>query len=235
MSNIFINRNRSQGAYQVPMLKQKFMTTDQTWYGRAKKTNGGPGDTFYKTSLKYGANPDLSPKHVGIGWSIVDSCDHVKLNQEETEARWRKTETSMPLHKAYNCYENANQSYDNRVAQYPGVGSPQIHPSMQSNGFVEYSNSGGVGSRKDQLRDQINTIAERIARAKEIKGVLCFNNRMANFGSYKTPPLDVALQSKSGYKGGETAQRFYTKFPVYRPKAHGACDVKDDIQKIWDE
>jgi len=28
MSNIFINRNRSQGAYTTPMLKQKFYTTD---------------------------------------------------------------------------------------------------------------------------------------------------------------------------------------------------------------
>jgi len=32
--------------------------------------------------LKYGANPDLSPKHVGMNWSIVDACDTVKLNQE---------------------------------------------------------------------------------------------------------------------------------------------------------
>jgi len=28
MSNIFINRNRSQGAYNVPILKQKFYTTE---------------------------------------------------------------------------------------------------------------------------------------------------------------------------------------------------------------
>ena len=56
---------------------------------------------------------------------------------------------------------------------------------------------------------------------------------MANHGSYKTPPLDLALSSKSGFKGGETAQRFYTKFPIYRPKAHGMVDVTDDLNNLW--
>ena len=42
-------------------------------------TKNGPGDTFYKNSLRYGKNPDLSPKHTGIGWTIVDSSDYVKL------------------------------------------------------------------------------------------------------------------------------------------------------------
>lgn len=56
---------------------------------------------------------------------------------------------------------------------------------------------------------------------------------MANHGSYKTPPLDLALQSKSGFKGGETAQRFYTKFPIYRPREHGAPLVEDDLNKAW--
>ena len=41
------------------------MTTDQTWNYRAKITKCG-NDTFYKNSLKYNANPDLSPKHVGM-------------------------------------------------------------------------------------------------------------------------------------------------------------------------
>jgi len=41
MSNIFINRNRSQGAYTTPIIKQKFMTTDETWYSRAERTKKG--------------------------------------------------------------------------------------------------------------------------------------------------------------------------------------------------
>jgi len=111
------------------------------------------------------------------------------------EERWGKTETSFPLYKAYNIYEDANQNYDKRVELYPGVGSPDLHPSQQSNGFVNYTNSGGI-SRKEDIRGTINTIAARIARAKEIKGGVCFNNRMANQNSFKTPTLDIALKSK---------------------------------------
>ena len=70
-----------------------------------------------------------------------------------------------------------------------------MDPNMKSNGFVNYSNSGGI-SRKEDLRGAINSIAGRIAKAKEVKGTLCLNNRMANHGTYKTPPLDLALNSK---------------------------------------
>ena len=35
-------------------------------------------DHFHKTSLRYGANPDLNPKHVGIGWSLGETSDLVK-------------------------------------------------------------------------------------------------------------------------------------------------------------
>lgn len=128
MSNIFINRNRSQGAYTTPMLRQRFLTTEETWALRAKKTNDGPGDNFYKKSLRYSKNPDLSPRHTGIGWSIVDSCDYVKLNQEQQEERWGKTETSFPLHKAYTIYEDAKQPYDKRLDLFPGVGQPDLDP-----------------------------------------------------------------------------------------------------------
>jgi hypothetical protein len=50
-------------------------------------------------------------------------------------------------------------------------------------------NAGGLNTKED-LKSQINSIAERIARAKEIKGVLCLNNGKANGGSFKTPPID---------------------------------------------
>ena len=43
------------------------------------------GDTFFKSSHKYGANIDLQDKHVGTQWSIVDSCDTVKPGQEFIE------------------------------------------------------------------------------------------------------------------------------------------------------
>jgi len=63
---------------------------------------------------------------------------------------------------------------------------------MQSNGFTQYANSGGI-SRKEALKDQINTIASKIARAKEIKGTLCLNNGKPNGGTWKTPSLDLAM------------------------------------------
>ena len=123
MSNIFINRNRSQGAYGVPIENQKFLSTDQSWYKRGNLTKQGK-DTFYKSSLKYGANPDLSPKHVGMDWTITDATDTIKLNAEQMEERYKKFETSMPLYKAYNTFENPHQTYEERVDLYPGPGSP---------------------------------------------------------------------------------------------------------------
>ena len=140
----------------------------------------------------------------------------------------------MPLYKAYNTFENPKQTYEERVNLYPGPGSPKVHPSMQSNGFSNYINSGGI-SKKEELRGQINSIAEKIALAKEIKGTLQLNNGKNNGGTWKTPALDLALKSKSGYKGGETAQRFYMKFPIYRPRGHEPPAVTDDIQKVWEE
>ena len=50
-----------------------------------------------------------------MGWSIKDSCEVVKLNQEQMEERYKRTEGSMPLYKAYNIAENAKQTYDQRL------------------------------------------------------------------------------------------------------------------------
>ena len=107
MSNIFINRNRSQGGYGMPVHNQKFLTTDQIWLKRGEITKKG-NDTFYKKSLKFGANLDLQDKHVGMQWTLEDACDTVKLNQHQMEDRFRKTENSLPLWKAFNTYENTN-------------------------------------------------------------------------------------------------------------------------------
>lgn len=53
------------------------MSTDQTWYTRAELAKENKDD-FYKRSLRYKANPDLHPNHVGMAWSIVDACDTIK-------------------------------------------------------------------------------------------------------------------------------------------------------------
>jgi len=60
------------------------------------------------------------------------------------------------------------------------------------------------------------------------------NNGKPNGASWKKPELDNALAGLAGHKGGETYQRFYMKFPIYRPRAK-APEVTDDIQKIWEE
>jgi len=83
------------------------------------------------------------------------------------------------------------------------------------------------------MRNEINTVAMKVAEAKRVKGVLMLNDKKDNGGSYKTPILDVAFHSKAGVRGGETAQRFYSKFPVYRPRGHGAHSVHDDIERVW--
>ena len=67
--------------------------------------------------------------------------------------------------------------------------------------------------------------------ARESKGTLNLNNRKPNGTSFKTPPIDLALHAR---EGGETAARFYSKFPIYRPRGHGAPDVSDDIKSIWE-
>ena len=42
-------------------------------------------DTFFMKSLRYGANPDLSPRHVGMDWTIADSSDTVKFAKNQME------------------------------------------------------------------------------------------------------------------------------------------------------
>jgi hypothetical protein len=69
MSNIFVNRNRSQGDYGLPLNKQKFKEPVQTWKDRGQL----PEDTFYKNSAKYGQKFDYSEKYVGVGWALRDS------------------------------------------------------------------------------------------------------------------------------------------------------------------
>lgn len=58
------------------------------------------------------------------------------------------------------------------------------------------------------------------------------NGKPNNGASWRHPKLDLALNAQNG---GETAARFYNKFPIYRPRGHAPPDVTDDIQKIWDK
>jgi len=54
------------------------------------------------------------------------------------EEKYRQTENSLPLWKAYTVYENPKQTYEQRLDHNQGPSSPIIPASMKSNGFVNY-------------------------------------------------------------------------------------------------
>ena len=85
------------------------------------------------------------------------------------------------------------------MEEYAGPYEPPVHSSMHANGFTDYDHSRGKS-----LEDNVHSIAARIAEAKRVKGALSLNNGKPNGGTWKTPKLDEALKSKSGFKGGET-------------------------------
>ena len=72
MSNVFINRNRSQGGYGQPIDNKKYMDLNDTWYSRK------PDNQFFKTSLKYSNNLDLAKTKVEFQWTLNDTSDAMR-------------------------------------------------------------------------------------------------------------------------------------------------------------
>ena len=65
MSNIFVNRNRSQGnTYGLNMHKQKFAKTDTCWNSNRDK------DEYFKKNL---SNSDLHAYKTGFSWQVNDA------------------------------------------------------------------------------------------------------------------------------------------------------------------
>lgn len=77
------------------------------------------------------------------------------------EERYKRTENSKPLYKAYSITENSYQSYDDRVNLNEGTGDKQRNNSMATTGFTEYKHSGGI-SKNDGLRHKYNSIALKL-------------------------------------------------------------------------
>ena len=75
MSNVFINRNRSQGGYGYPISNQKLLDANQTWASLSKTKNA---QSFHKSSLKYGSNLDLQNTKVAFQWTLNDTTTDVK-------------------------------------------------------------------------------------------------------------------------------------------------------------
>lgn len=87
---------------------------DEYWGQRAAITKL-TGDNFFKKSERYRMNPDLSPKHVGMQWSIVDASELVRPNDAQMREKYSLTQTSFPLFKAYNTFENSGMTYEQRM------------------------------------------------------------------------------------------------------------------------
>lgn len=69
------------------------------------------------------------------------------------------SEKATPLHKAFNVYENPNQTMDQRMNNYSGPYEPH---KMNDSNFKNYINSGGI-SRKEDLTAYLNEIQQRLA------------------------------------------------------------------------
>lgn len=77
MANTFINRNGPKNSFYSPVFEYKNKSNDEYWQER-KKLTLTQGDNFFKRSERYRENPDFSPKHVGMPWTMMDACDYVR-------------------------------------------------------------------------------------------------------------------------------------------------------------
>ena len=107
MSIKFINRNRSQGDYGMPIMfnpKQitNLKTSKQSWMDRSKL----PNDNFHKQSTKYGGKFEYGNKYVGVGWTLNDATGLIK--HEDHDSKKRITNAEMGKWKAFNSFEGVN-------------------------------------------------------------------------------------------------------------------------------
>jgi len=144
-SNIFAERTQTKSKYD-PVHNYKVKGHHDYWHER-KEISTKTGDSFFKRSERYKANPDFAPTHVGMPWSIVDASDYVRPSALQMADKYKITQGVVPLHKAYNTFESPALNYEQRMDNYTGPMSPQ--PGMQSNGFKSYINSGGISKKHD--------------------------------------------------------------------------------------
>ena len=184
------------------------------------------GDNFFKTSERYRENPDYSPKHVGMPWTCFDASDFVRPTGKLMNWQQTQVDGAMPLPQAFKVYEDANLTQEQRKNLFEGPASPDKE--FKSSEFKHYVNSGGI-SKKEDISQTLDRIAERLRKAQDIKGTLTLNNANNYGGTWKTPQLDLKFKQMHG---GETAQRFYSKFPIYRHREEPP-DVQDDIGEVY--
>lgn len=128
MANIFVNRNmhvqglrnNDKNLMYSPVYNYKEKTHNDLWKERKMLTQT-VGDTFFRRSQRYRENPDYSPKHVGATWAVSDACDYVRPSATQMNYNATLNESSVPLYKAYNIYENSNQNWEQRMENYEGT------------------------------------------------------------------------------------------------------------------
>ena len=120
----------------------KFRDMHSTWNQRAKGS-----DTFRKTSLQYGSNPDLKPSKVKFQFLLNDAQELVK-----------------PAPTINNAYQSNAQKSEWKF-------------------FNSYETQDYQLKTREMLKDEINNIALRIARAREVK------NKMSQ-GAWLVPEIE---------------------------------------------
>ena len=186
------------------------------------------GDTFYRRSQRYRENPDYSPKHVGATWAVSDACDYVRPSAMQMNYNYMLTENSVPMYKAFNIYEDANMGYEDRVKMMEGPA--QVDKDLQNPDIKNYHSSGGVGKHTHaEYKNAISSIQDRLTKAQQAKGNLTLNNMNTYGNSWKQPAIDMKFKQTHG---GATAQRFYSKFPIYRERKEPP-DVHESISDVW--
>ena len=105
MTEVYFNRNNTQGQYKSPLSAQAFRTSNKVWAHRADAGD----DDFHKKSLRYGAKQDYQTKFVGARWTLKDSTGMVKKQNNEDMKMEQHARAALSNWKQFNSYERIDQ------------------------------------------------------------------------------------------------------------------------------
>ena len=201
MSNVFINRNRSQGGYGLPIdTNTKYLDLNETWYSRK------PESQFFKTSLKYSNNLDLQNTKVDFQWTLNDTSDVMKpsaptgIMDNATAFKWKqfnsferkdhkaavKQEISneimslaLQLSKARD--DTKNMTYNSSINRMTGNWKvPEIESMNRTfNESARFYNTAGF-QRKHGLRYVPPPVAENVGQLREEQKLYDLKRRFDN-------------------------------------------------------
>ena len=123
MTEVYFNRNNTQGQYTSPLNSDGFRTTNHVWQQRAAKPLAN--DDFHKQSLRYGQKHDYQPKFVGARWTLKDSTGMVKKQNNEDMKMEKNARAALSNWKAFNSYERVDQQKVSKDRMANEVGNIQ--------------------------------------------------------------------------------------------------------------